>query len=504
MIFLDAGGAAVGCLEQKVAQRIHLRWRLARQLLTENLLLVLLGAAAALLLATWASGILTGYSGIHPSLGGWKALADPLTLLFTAGLILVTGTLITLFPLRAALRTGLQTASHMGRGSVGTGRSLAHELLVAGQLALTLALVAGAGMFLLTLAEARSADVTAAPGQVLTAEVDLSPTDRGEAEGQKVFNDLLAGLRARPDVEAASLVWIVPLGGRRGGTSMVHEGTVQVGFNVVSEDYFRTIGIPLLRGRSFSAADGPDAAPVTVVNEAFAERFLEADQALGSTIHLENRPDPPLTVVGIVRDGRFRNYRARPEPTIYLPLGQAYRSSMHLEVRTAGPLAELVPYLRGRIEAIDPGIALTGLRTHADRMRSVLSRERLSAFVLSLLGVLAVVLAAVGLFGLLSYMVAGRRKEIGVRMTLGAAPDRIVREVIGDMTVPLVTGVLAGLLGAAAFGYAVRSLLFGVDPADPAVLGGSVAVLLVTAAAAAVLPVRRAVGIDPVRALRVE
>lgn len=501
--------------QRELAVRLSLgagRGRLARQLLTENLLLVLLGGVAAMLLASWISGLLVRNSGIAPSLTGWGALLDPLSLLFTSAVLLITGTIITLFPLSTALRSGLSTASHLGAGTVGRRRSRIHEFLVAAQVALTVVLVAGAGLFLQTLHKARTAEVTREPERVLTAELDLGAAGYAEERGQAAYEGLLREIRALPGVEEAALVRIVPLGGRRGGVDLLLDAggggeevkEVQVGRNVVSEGYFRTIGIPLVRGRSFSTADRAASRPVVIVNEVLVRRLFGEEEMIGRTLRFGSEPEEPVTIVGVVRDGKFRTYRSDPEPTVYLPLAQRFQPAMNLEIRTAGPPTGLAPVLRRRVAAIDRDIVLTDIQTHADRMRSLLSRERLSAFVLTSLGALALLLAAAGLFGLLSYIVSGRRRELGVRMALGAAPGRIVRQVLGEVVVTVVPGAGVGVVAALALGQAVRGLLYGVGPAEPIILGMSIGVLLLAAGLAAVLPARRAVGIDPVRALRVE
>ncbi len=488
------------------------RSRLAAQLLTENLLLVLLGGTAALLFAAWTTGTFSAMMGVTAGFFTAGSVLGRRTIFFILVLVLAVGAILTALPIRAVLQTGIGPALRSGAGSGSRRGPRSHEILVTAQLALSLVLLFGAGLFVQTLRGALSADITWEPEQVLMARLDLETTGLDEESGRSFYERLLERLDALPGLRHSALVYVVPLGGRRGGTNVkfgpageaAGSGTVQVGFNVITPGYFGTIGIPLLQGRDFSAADRASSPPVAVVNEEMIRRFFPDGEAIGRHLARAGPSERPVEIVGVVRDGKFRNYRSEIEPTLYLPLAQAYRGSMNLEVRAAGPPESLVASLRRVVADLDDRVVVTDVQTLAERFRTTLRRERLSASALSLLGLLALLLAAIGIFGLLTYTVAERTREIGVRISLGARPGEIVRMVLNRVLRLMIVSSAAGTLLALGLGRVVRSLLYGVRSWDPGILLGTVALLAAVAALAGWLPARWAGRIDPVKALRHE
>jgi len=321
---------------------------------------------------------------------------------------------------------------------------------------------------------------------------------------------VLERLRSLPGVSDAALVFVVPLGGRRGGTDIVidrQKGTepaksVQVGFNVVTPGYFRTVGLPMVGGRDLAERDRVNTGPVAVINEVMAQRMFAGRSPIGERFLLQWPPAKIVEVVGVVRDGRFRSYRAQMEPTVYVPLAQRYQPAMNLEVRTAGNAGPMLPAIQRELAAVDKSVPLTRTRTVKAHFDAALARERLTASLLSAVSGLALLLAAVGLYGILSYMVALRTRELGIRMALGARPSQIVRVVLARLLALVTIGLAAGIIGARILAPLGRRLFFGVEPTDPFSFVTAAVALIITAAVAVWLPARRASKADPVIALR--
>ncbi|MFC1530246.1 ADOP family duplicated permease [Gemmatimonadota bacterium] len=486
------------------------RFRMVTQILTENFLIVFLGGAVALLFASWTTGVLSTLTGISVGILPSGSVMDPRTMIFTLTLVTVIAIVLSLLPIRAVLRTGISPTIKIGSGSGGYRGFRMHDLLVASQIVLSLVLLIGAGLSAETLRNALSADVTVEPEQVLTTRLDPRSAGLDRSTGYSYYEQLLARTEALPAVRSASLVLVVPLGGRRGGTNLriggdgpvTGAGEVQVGFNVITPDYFSTIGIPLLQGRDISTSDHATSSPVVVINEEMARRFFPDGSAIGRPVTLVGGTERSAMIVGIVRDGSFRNYRSEIEPTVYVPLAQDYQDRMNLEVRFEGASRAVIPALLTIMGDIDDRVSPAGMETLADRMKNTLRQERLLAAVLTLLGILALLLAAIGIYGILSYRVAESTSEIGIRIAVGARPGEIMHLVMRRVLFIMACGSAAGVLLAFVFGRIIRSLLFDVSPGDPGIMLGSIAILMIVAFAAGWIPARRASRVDPIRALR--
>jgi predicted permease len=349
--------------------------------------------------------------------------------------------------------------------------------------------------------------VTFHPDQVLLATLDLGSGGYDAGRGGFFYSELLAHLRTLPVVRDAALVFVVPLGGRRGGTNIVPEGQtvpVQVGFNIVTPGYFRTIGIPVVRGRDLADSDRGGTAPVAVINDEMARRLYPGRDPVGERFLLKWPPAAQVEIVGIVKDGKFRDYRSGFEPTVYVPLAQRYNMSMTLEVRAAGNPAAAAASIRREVAALDKDLPLLNVGTLKAHFDNVLSQERLSAFLLTSLGALALVLAAIGIYGVLAYSVARRTREIGIRMALGAEARVVIVDMLGGILRLTGIGVGIGLVAALLLGRLIRAMLYGISPADPFVLVAAVVVLVAAALIAGFIPARRASMINPVSALRHE
>jgi len=360
--------------------------------------------------------------------------------------------------------------------------------LVFAQVSVSMVLLVGAGLFVRTLRNAQAVDVTFRPEQVLVASVDLGSAGYEENRGSIFYTQLLERVRAVPGVHDAAFVFVVPLGGRRGGTNIVLDGQsqpIQVGFNIITPGYFRTIGIPVVCGRDLADTDRAGGTAVAVINEEMARRLFPGRDPLGSRFLLQWKPAAVVEVVGIVKDGKFRDYRSSPEPTVYVPLAQRYVMQMNIEVRTAGNPEKTAPLIQREVALLDKNMPLLGIITLKAHFDNALSQERLSASLLTGLGILALILVAIGVHGVLAYAVARRTREIGIRMALGAQPRSILWVVLGGMLFLVGTGLAAGILVSFWLVRFIEKLLYRLSPLDPLVFCGMVLVMLLVALLAA-------------------
>jgi len=499
--------------EHEIAVRSSLgaSWRrVVQQLLTENLTLSLLAAGLSVPVAIWTSRILSSFGPASPLSLAIDTRIDSRVIVVALAIAGVTGVLLTLFPSRVAARASIARA--LGRRSRGfASRMGAQSLLVALQVALSVVLLVGAGLFVRTLINAIAVDVTVRSGNVLLAKLDPGAAGYEADRGRQLYSQLLDRVRALPNVVDVAEVFIVPLGGRRGGTKIEWladatggQQSAQVGFNAISTRYFQTVGIPLIAGRDFTDADGTGSLPVAVINQVMADRLFPRRNPIGERFIVKWRPESLVTVVGVVRDGKFRSYNVAAEPIVYVPLRQQYVSPITLEVRTEeNPLA-LFPAIRRELAAIDSTLPLTGIQTARTHFENALWRERLTATLLTGLGSLALVLAAIGIYGILSFAVAQRAWEIGLRMALGARPPSVVSLVVGRLLGIVVAGAAIGTLISVALTRVVRGLLYEVSASDPLVIFSGTLALLVVALIASFVPARRAATVDPVAVLRAE
>ncbi len=498
---------------REVAIRISLgagRARLIRHLLAESLVLALLGGAAGLLLAYWTTGLLSGFQPPVPVPVEIDLSPDVRVLAFTALATLATALIFGLAPalratkpdIVAGLKEGGPTAGGRGRGRLQSG-------LVVAQVAISTVLLIGAGLFVRSLNAAQAVDPGFDPGGVVVAQLDLSTQGYTDTETAEFYRDISARLSTLPGVSGVALASRVPLsaGGSRTSTGVAGYQPAQgedmeFNYSVVSPNYFAVMRIPLLRGRAFTDADRAGAPNVVIVNEAFARRFWPGENPLGKRLtHFSSLED--LEVVGVVPTGKYRSLGEEPTPFIYAPWLQL-QNAVSLHVRTSGSPARLMPEVRRVIHERDPDLPIPTLSTMTDLMSFALLPQQIGATLLSLFAGLAMVLAAVGLYGVIAYGVSQRGREIGIRMALGADRGRVLGLVIRQGLVLAGLGLALGLIGGAALGKLASSFLFGVRPFDPLAFAGVVAVLGGAALLASSVPALRASRVDPMTALRYE
>ncbi len=492
------------------------RGRLVRQLLTESLVLALLGGALGLVFAKWASGLLVRLLSTRSNAVQLDLAVDGRLLAFTLAVATGTAVLFGLAPAWRSTRVDPQAAMQATSRSVTEGRSRfsAGKLLVVGQIALSLVLVLGAGLMLGTFRRLVTLDPGFRSEGVLLASLNLRGTGIPRERLPQVKEEILAAVRATPGVRSASASTITPVSASSTNGRVEVEGYVPKGrgdtevfFNTVSDGYFATLGTPLLAGRDFGPGDVSGSEPVAVISEAMARKFFGGANPVGRRIGLVDplSPGRSLSVVGVVANTKYLSLREGSVPLVYLPLAQDRDSPpwLSLVLRTNGPPAELVPAVTAAVGGIDRDIRLR-YATLKEQVDGSLTMERLLAMLSGFFGGLALLLAAVGLYGTMAYSVARRRTEIGIRIALGAARARVVRLVLGEVGKMVLVGLALGALVAAVMVRRVAPFLFGMAPSDPATWALSALTLALAAAAAGALPAWRAARLDPMESLREE
>jgi predicted permease len=485
------------------------RRRLVRQLLTETMVLALAGGAAGLLLAQSMLSLLRGLA--TPVLPAFAELSlDPGAVLVTAVLSLCTGLAFGVVPALSVGRADAQgTLRDEARGaSEGRRPRRLRGVLVAGQMALCASLLAGAGLLSRSLWEMATAPLGFDPAGVLTARLRLSTREYPTLEARARFHEQLAErLRLVPGVDAVAIANKVPTveSPRRDGFSIegapLTDGQPYVAYASVSDDYFRTLRIPLRQGRTFDASDRAGAPATVVISESLARRYWPAGNALGSRIRLGG---DPVTVIGVVGD--VRNDLARPdaEPMTYRSRRQESTQRLCVLLRTRGDPLALVRAVEREVAALDPSLPVQQAMTLDAAVGEGLAARRLPVMLMTAFGALALLLASVGVYAMFASMAAAREREFGVRMALGSRPSAIAGLMLRQGAGWMAAGLSGGALGIVLVVQLLRGWLYGVPPFDPIALGGAVAILLGCAAVALLIPVRRATRVDPVVALRAE
>jgi len=492
--------------------------RLVRQFLTESLLLAVAGGALGCLLAKWGSQVLLAMisPATHPLY--LDLSLDPRVLGFSIGLCLLTALLFGIAPAWRAARADLTPALRQGSPGAGTaGLKLGlGKMLVAAQVALSLVLVFGAALFVRTLINMRHIQAGFEADHVLIFSLRPSANYK-EPALKALYAETQEKLTALPGVISATASWHLIVHDGQRGDRVIVPGYVaatrndrSVSVMPAGPDFFATMRIPILRGRDFTARDTASSPKVFVINEAFARKYFAGRDALGQQMGLGgNSPKPDATIIGIVRDTKYGSLRQDAPPTVYQPLQQASEIPyMNFEAHTAGDPLVLMPSVRSMVASIDANVPIYGVQTQENLVSEALMQERLFAKLTSFLGALALALACVGLYGTLSYAVARRTREIGIRMALGAKQFDVLGMVLRETLVLITAGIAIGIpaaLGATRLtSKFIADLLYGLKPTDVASIAAATAVLAIVAMCAGALPARRAANVDPLVALRDE
>ena len=494
------------------------RRHLVGQLLTESFVLAIAGGVAGLVLALWLVDAVPPLlpEGLLPSYV--RVALDARVVAFSAALCIGCGLVVGLIPALRATRLDLNESLKSGGRSAasaigGVGRPRLQQAIVVGEVALAIVLLVGAGLMGRSFARRLGVDPGFRADGVLALRITL-PRDRYEGDARVAFADqLLERLHALPGVSDVALGSDLPLRGNTSAAMLVlderPDDRVRYYVHRVTPDYLQTLGIPLIRGRDIAATDRPDSPPVVVVTEAMARRFWPSDDAIGRRIRLGSADGPVVTVVGVVRTPRFRDLTsdlgaARSEPDLFFPLAQRPDRGLEIAVRARVDPASLANAVRGQIAALDPGVPLYEVQSLSESVRAQTASSRFGSIVMSSFSVLALLLAAVGIYGLLAFLVSLGTREIAIRMALGAGASRVKRLIVGQAMLLVAIGVVLGLAGGVAAAQALSSQLFGVSPTDPATLATVIVTVLVAALLASWLPARRASRVEPQAVLRGE
>ena len=483
------------------------RSRLIRQLLTESILFAVVAGAVGLVIASWAIDIANGIR-IPMDIDMQPGLRLSLPVLgFTFAVSLAVGIIFGLAPALQATRPALVPALK-GEAPAGGSRSRLSAPLVIAQMALSLMLLTCAGLFLRNIRQATTIDKGFNAERVLLGTLDPSLQGYTRSRTEQFYARLLERVRTLPGVQGAALVDNLPLGLSNSDAGVKVDGytpspdeNMSIAYSVVSPRYFETLQVPMRRGRTFTARDDSAAAPVIIVNERFAERFLQGRDPIGARVRTRG---VDCTIVGVTSTGKYRSLGEEPAAYVYAPQSQSWRAGMTLVVRVAGDPAALIPTLRTEVAALDPVLPLADVKTMETHLGIALLPSRIAGTALGVFGILGLVLAAVGMYGVMSYSVAQRTREIGIRMAIGSSREEVVRLVIGQGMRLVAIGMGVGLAGALGATWLVRGLLYGGSATDPVTIGVVSAVLVSVALLATWLPARRAAGIDPILALRSE
>jgi putative ABC transport system permease protein len=496
------------------------RGRLVRQLLTESVLLSLMGGVLGLALAWAALGPLLKLSaGSVPA--AFSVSLDRSVLLFTIGVALATGLLFGIVP---AMRTaGLDLREALNEGSRGSTSGPGHHrirgVLVAAEIAMAMLLLVGAGLLLRSFARLQEVPPGFQPDHLLAADIPLSVTAYAKPEQRYEFYDrLVERAKALPGVRSAAAASFLPVSG---GGGLIHfnitgrppkspHDFTAAGYRTMTPNYFETLGVRLLQGRLLTPGDTEKAPAVVVINSAMAHTFFPNENPLGKHMQLGALPEkeiPTMEIVGVVGDV-LQGLGDEAKAEMYLPYRQADQLlpvfQMSVILRTAMEPLAATSALRSALAEIDPNQPLVNVRSMEQNIQTSVAQPRFRTWLIGIFAALALVLAAVGVYGVMSYSVTQRISEIGIRVTMGAQPADILRIIVGEGLRLALIGVSIGMVGALLLSRLLRSFVFGVSTSDPVTFGGVAVILTLVGAAASYFPARRATRVDPLIALRYE
>ena len=513
--------ARLGARQKEIAVRTALgasRWRIVRQLLIESIVLAVAGGAAGLLLAIWAVSWVVSLSAdtiprVH------EISVDPRVAGFTLLASVATGVLFGLAPALHVSRPDLTDAlKESGRTTAGLRRTRLRSVLVMSEVALSLVLLVGAGLMIRSFAKLNQIDPGLNPDRVLTLGVTLL-NSRYPADEQvgSVYAQILERAAAAPGVVSAAAITDLPLSGSNTSDSFTIEGRPAIAkeaepmteYRVVTPRYFESMSIPVLAGRDFAESDTRQSPNVVVINDTFARRHFAGENPLGHRLKLQGQERDPLLIVGIVGDVRDFGLDEQPPPELYVPflqdpLSTTYQRSMTIVARTNADPGAIAGSLRTSLTSVDKDLPVYSVKPMTEYLRDSLSRRRFNMILLMIFSGVALVLAAVGIYGVISYGVTQRTHELGIRMALGAQQRDVLKLVVRQAMIVALGGVGIGLLASLALTRLIKSLLFNVGVTDPLTFVAIAALMSMIALLACLIPARRATKVDPLVALRYE
>ena len=493
------------------------RWQLAGRLLLESALVSVTGALLGLGVAYWTlRGILASLPPrtIGPSV--LSATLDGRMLAFALLLAVATSLIFGLYPALQASKAQLTAAlrDQTGQTTASRATGLFRKGLVTLQTAISVLLLIAAGLFGKTLLNLSKIDLGIRTDHLMTFSLNPKLSGYSDERTAQLYLELPERLAALPGVTLATRARVAAISGSSSSGNMTVQGFASKGdddaessFNEIGPDYFRTLGIPLVAGREFTAGDRLGAPKVAIVNEAFVRHFIGNRNPIGVGVFRGGGKNIKFDtfIVGVVKDAKYSTMKEAPPPVYYTPSAQSPRQrNMNFYVRTALAPEQLASAIRGAVASLDPNLPIVSLRTMQAQIDANVANERLLSYLTASFAGLATLLAAIGLYGVLAFNVARRTREIGIRMALGASAPQVRRMVVREVVLIIAVGLAVGMAAAAAAGRLIQSVLFETTPADPWVFVSAAVVLGIIALAAAYVPVRRATGVDPMIALRYE
>ena len=488
------------------------RWRLVRQLLTESLLLAVIGGVVGILLAQWGVSLLVSRLAATSPL---DVKPDTTVLLFTLGISIISGVIFGIAPALRATKTDLTTALKEKSASGRTGRFNLGSVLVVAQVAVSLILLVGAGLFARSLIKLQQEDLGFNRDNVLLASVDTRLAGYKPEELSAVYRQLYDRLSTLPNVQSATIASFSPMQGSSTNSTVTVRGytpneneNMAVGDILIGPDFNETLGVPLLMGREIGLQDTPTSGRVAVVNQSFANAFFPNQNPIGRRLTFEEDSDKDdFEIVGVIGDSKYDSAKEQPERTVFRPILQVQDQLTFqnvFELRTVGEPLNLSNEVRAAVTEVNDRLSilnLTSLRLQTDE---ALKQDKLIAQLVSFFGLLGLLLSCVGLYGIMAHAVVRRTNEIGIRMALGAERLNIIWMVLKESLLLVVVGLAIGLPASWAAARLISNQLFGLSPSDPLTLITAVTLLTMVAALAGYLPARRAARVDPLNALRYE
>jgi predicted permease len=504
---------------REIAVRLALgasRLRLLRQLLTENVLLSVIGGALGFLLAVWISSLIKAF---RPPIDFPLSInleIDARVFSFTLLASLLTGLFFGLMPALQATKPDLIPALKDSTSAGAFRRSRLRNAMVIAQIALSLVILIAAGLVVRTLQYLQTMSPGFNPENAITMSVDLGLQGYDKPRGQQFYRQLFERVQSLPGVKSMSMADFIPLSLNYNSYNIYVEGEAPVrGANVPTSmdafvwlNYFSTMNIPLVAGRDFSESDTEESPKVVIVNETFARRFFPGpnpvESAIGKRVSTKGPEGPFVQIVGVAKDGKYFSIGETPRPFIYFSMLQSYSPSAILLVRTSSDPKAMIPSIRNEVQKLDRALPIYDVKTMAEHMGISLFPARVAATLLGGFGLLALILAAIGVYGVMSYTVAQRTREIGIRIALGARPPDVLRLVVQQGMILAGAGILIGLGVSLGLTRLLSSLLYGVSSTDAITYLGISSLLTVVVLLACYLPARRATKVDPMVALRYE